>query len=419
LIDWVVTTQAASKFQKMREGTLNRFYTRAHVGDLILGQLGDLKVQRILDLGSGAGSLCCALAKHWPSAHLVTVDADPGCTDDLKRNVAEAGAKQHDHFVHDVFDPDLPKLLSNREAFDVAVCNPPFYRPAWRREFSKILSEADLADACSSRADGTAELVFLAQNLRLVRSGGLIAVIVPDSWATGWRNIALRRTLLERHRIESVLQLPSNAFRDTDARCFIFTLRKDAGPTQAVRLHRLEPTRQLSDPVLVSKSAAERRLDFDFHANGPTAGNVETVTLRSMGAIIDRGSLSTVQARSVEFPVFHTTDYGRACDGLLALGPSPITAHGRRLLVAGPGDILIARVDRRLHEKVGLVVSGHAALTDCIYRVRLPSAWQKNAFQALRSADGTSRLQSVSKGVSARLLGKADLLDLPLSTASV
>jgi type I restriction enzyme M protein len=87
----------------------------------------------------------------------------------------------------------------------------------------------------------------------------------------------------------------------------------------------------------------------------------------------------------------------------------------KRLVTVEPGDILIARVDRKLHEKVAIVVGGEAALTDCVYRVKLPKESQQLAFRALRSSEGASRLLAISKGVSARLLGKADLLDMPLA----
>ena len=61
-----------------------------------------------------------------------------------------------------------------------------------------------------------------------------------------------------------------------------------------------------------------------------------------------------------------------------------------------------------------MVAGGRAAVTDCIYRVRVPAEVRMSVFDALRSPAGMASLLAVTKGVSARLLGKADLLDLRL-----
>lgn len=74
----------------------------------------------------------------------------------------------------------------------------------------------------------------------------------------------------------------------------------------------------------------------------------------------------------------------------------------------------MARVDRNLHEKVAMVGSGRAAVTDCIYRVRVSAEVRASVFGALRSPVGIASLLAATKGVSARLLGRADLFDLPL-----
>ena len=74
----------------------------------------------------------------------------------------------------------------------------------------------------------------------------------------------------------------------------------------------------------------------------------------------------------------------------------------------------MARVDRNLHAKVAMVGHGRAAVTDCVYRVRVPVDVRASVFEALRSPVGMASLLAATKGVSARLLGKADLLDLPL-----
>lgn len=403
-----------SKFTAARQGTLNRFYTRRSVGELLTDQLAHLNPASVIDLGAGEGSLSISVAKYWPKANILTVDLDPDCASHLHLNVMNAGATAHHHKVHDVFDPELPNAIGQSSGFDLAVCNPPFFRPEWRRDFARILQEANLADACPSTSDVYAEIIFLAQNLRLVGFGGTLAMIAPDGMITGWKSRPLRRTLMAQHNIECVVQLPPHSFHDTEARCFVLILAKQVHQAKQVKLLRYDGTMGMSNPLYVSIDEAERRLDYDYHLACHSQGS-HFVTLRELGAEIKRGSVSTVEARNADFPIFHTSNYGELSEGEIRLKSSVPPTLGKRLITVGPGDILMARVDRKLHEKVAIVVSGEAALTDCVYRVRLPKESQQLAFRALRSLHGASTLLAISKGVSARLLGKTDLLDMPLA----
>jgi type I restriction enzyme M protein len=403
-----------SKFNAIRQGTLNRFYTRRSVGELLADQLAHLNPSSVIDLGAGDGSLSISTANYWPNADILTVDLDADCIPRLHKNIMNAGAASHRHKVHDVFDPALPKAIGQSNCFDLAVCNPPFFRPDWRRDFARILQEANLADACPSTSDVSAEIIFLAQNLRLVRDGGTIAMIAPDGMMTGWKTKPLRRTLIAQHKIDCVVQLPPHSFHDTEARCFVLILTKQGRQAEQVKLLRYDVAAGLSDPLYVSIDEAEQRLDYDYHVANQSKGK-RVVTLRELGADIQRGSVSTVEARTADFPIFHTSDYSNLPDGEIRLESSMPAVRGKRLITVAPGDILMARVDRKLHEKVAIVVSGEAALTDCVYRVRLPKEAQQLAFRALRSLEGASKLLAISKGVSARLLGKADLLDMLLT----
>ncbi|ESQ82083.1 hypothetical protein AEAC466_19390 [Asticcacaulis sp. AC466] len=313
-----------------------------------------------------------------------------------------------------MFDPKLPNVLGLDNFFDLAVCNPPFFRPEWKRDYADILQSARLEDACVTVADVSAEIIFLAQNLRLVRSGGIVAMIMPDGMITGYRAKSLRSAIIANHRIDCVLQLPQNSFHDTDARCFIIFITKEAHQCDKIKLLRYDALDGLLESIFVSKADGEQRLDYDYHSSKIDHGK-EVTTLRHLGAEVVRGSVGTVEARDSRYPIFHTSDYLASESGLINLPSAMPMLENKKLVVAQAGDILMARVDRKLHEKVGMVVSGMAAITDCVYRIRLPIDAQEVALKALRSREGAARLKAVSKGVSARLLGKADLLDMPLN----
>jgi type I restriction enzyme M protein len=405
----------ASKFAKIRQDDLNRFYTRSRIGDLLADQLGNEPPVNALDLGAGEGTLADAVLNRWTDTTIVTVDIDASIKPSLCSRLAGRGRGGHLHHVHDVLDPALPNVLGSTETFDLAVCNPPFHRPPWKRDYARILQDAGLADACLSTADVTAEVIFFAQNLRMLRDGGRIAFIAPDGLVTGARAASFRRAVLRQHGIDAVIQLPAHSFHDTEARCFIVIATKNARDrVDRIRLLRHEADGTLSGPLLITPDDAERRMDYDHHAAMVATGGGEITTLRNLGADVRRGSLSTTERRQARFPTFHTTDYASLENGEASLGASIVPNYPDRVVVAEKGDILIARVDRSLHTKVAIVMEGKAAITDCVYRVRLPQQHRAGAFRALRSEDGVANLLAATKGVSARLLGKADLLDLPI-----
>ncbi len=406
-----------TNFASKRQDNLNRFYTRTAVGELVADQLGDFVPRNVLDLGAGQGTLSSSVVRRWKGTDAVTVDIDPHIITRLNASLLEAGAHSHRHHIHDVLDVQLPEALAEYGEFDLAVCNPPFFRPTWNRDFAEILDASNFADACPSTADVTAEILFLAQNLRMVRDGGKIALIAPDSLLTGWRMKAFRRALMEYHKVDCVLQLPNHSFHDTEARCFILVVSKNTGPTGKVQLLRFDAAAGLSDPIMIDRFDAEHRMDYDFHCSRSAFGG-RVATLRELGAEIKRGSLGSVESRAADYSTFHTTDYRCIEHGMIALNDDSGMPPNRKLIVAETGDILMARVDRSLHLKVAMVVSGRAAVTDCVYRVRISPDVRNAVFNALRSPSGTAHLLSITKGVSARLLGKSDLLDLPLQLSS-
>jgi type I restriction enzyme M protein len=59
------------------------------------------------------------------------------------------------------------------------------------------------------------ELLFLALFLRLLKTGGRAAVIVPDGvlFGSSTAHKALRKALVEEHKLEGVISLPSGVFR--------------------------------------------------------------------------------------------------------------------------------------------------------------------------------------------------------------
>ncbi len=92
-------------------------------------------------------------------------------------------------------------------AYDLVLANPPF----------KGSLDADSVATSLKEAVKTkkTELLFLALMLRLLKTGGRCAVIVPDGvlFGSSKAHKDIRKLLVETHRLESVISMPSGVFK--------------------------------------------------------------------------------------------------------------------------------------------------------------------------------------------------------------
>ena len=400
----------ATAWRLRRGGELDQFYTSELVARSMVNQIGNAVIQNVLDLGAGEGTLALSVLSRSPDANLVSVDLDAGREAALRLRVSKVSRGKHSHIIHDVFDPKLPEVIG-ADDFDLAVCNPPFFKPVWRDDFLLILRSAGLESTCGSNSECTAEAIFLAQNLRLLRDGGRVALIVPSGIATGHKFRRFRRAVMAAHTIVSVLQLPSNSFGHTEAHCFILLIQKGRPQSGRNIALMLAEAGNMVRSVEVSPSAAVSRMDYSFYATNVNSNSLET--LRVLGADVRRGSFSSVQKRAADFPIFHTGDFPPD-PARLSLPTVSSERLPQNAVVAQAGDILMGRVDRNLQDKLIFVQDGHSPITDCVFRIRVPRSEAERVFLGLSKSDARERIKATAKGVGARVLGKGDLLDLPL-----
>lgn len=382
---------------------LCRFYSQPHIGDLLVQAMPEVDVGSIIDLGAGGGVLSDAASRRWSKAAVTTVDIDADCA--VARRALDTSGRRR-HYVLDALDPDISAKVTRAGLFDAALCNPPFKKVEWRNGYERLLEEAGLEDSFSCQGDVTAEALFLAQNIRIVRPGGCIGLIVPDSFASGMKASKLRNNLARSHAISAVIQLPKGSFLRTEANSYLLVFENKVPPGSKIRLHRFTVEQGLSHPIEIDAELAERRLDYVFHSVEHTA---RQTTLRTLAAQIFRGSLSAKEGRAAEHFVFHTTDFANAEDGVFDGPDTPVTGQS-----ALPGDILLARVDRDLESKIAMVRTGGFAVSDCVYVIRVAPQYRERVYRALRSASGREKLRSASRGLGARQLSKAELLAVPL-----
>ena len=385
-------------------------WCRAAVADV------SIRPDCVIDLGAGTGGLLAAAAARWSDARLVAAERDPSRLDHLRQTLPRAEAL-HADLLAAAWPDDLMALLGR---VDLAVCNPPFHRMAIDAGVIDWLSRAGLTDSglglglepSEDKKTIAAELVFFAQNLAMLRSGGELAIILPDGMLSGGRYRGFRRALLRQHRVRRIVSMPRACFHGTEARTHLLLISKDLGPTRRVALRgRVE-----DGDFSVAASELIDRADPDFHSwrrQHARSQPADPHTLADIGAQAVRGTLSGKRLRQSASPFFHTSDLPVGAN-TAEVGSDTDLARADLGPLAGPGDILIARVGTRCLGRVAQVRAGSAPISDCLFRLRVPLQWQASVCRQLASDSGQTWLLSQARGVCARYLTIADLLRFPL-----
>ena len=116
--------------------------------------------------------------------------------------------------LHGVESPDVrykdslaEEHAGDEEAYSLILANPPF---AGSLDYENTAK--DLQQIVKTKKT---ELLFLALFLRLLKPGGRAAVIVPDGvlFGSSKAHKELRRIIVEDHRLDGIVSLPSGAFR--------------------------------------------------------------------------------------------------------------------------------------------------------------------------------------------------------------
>ena len=402
-----------------------RYYTSPVVSQTLVDAMTGVSPKLVLELGAGQGALANAAHRKWKCANFVTVDTDLAATTVLGGLASKAS---HIHHAHDALDDELAdKIGVPLGSVDVGLCNPPYVRPRWRSSFGRILEDAGLSGALQSVHDAGADLLFIAQNLRLLRQDGKLGLILPDGLIAGQKYRGVREVLLREHRVELVVQLPRRAFAQTEAQTYLLILSKRGGETQQVQLSQMSDEGEVSAPISIAADVAKLRLDYPFHAiNATTTRPDDTRQMdKTVGAFVQgllRGATSSSQIDSCPLPVFHLSDFPEVSKSAAVpkvptkfiQSANKTTSLRETYKIAKAGDILIARIGRNLHEKICLLPRGTCVISDCIFAVRTAPEHREALLTYLLSDDGRAALKAASHGVGAKYLTRSDVLGLVL-----
>lgn len=113
-----------------------------------------------------------------------------------------------------------------RNAYDLILANPPFTGTVDEENISESLTQ--LANTKKT------ELLFVNLFIRMLKTGGRCACIVPDGvvFGTSKAHKEIRKALVEKHVLEGVISLPAGVFRpysDVSTSILLFTKSNDGG----------------------------------------------------------------------------------------------------------------------------------------------------------------------------------------------
>lgn len=128
---------------------------------------------RILDLGTGSGALALALAKHWPEAKVVAVDASKDALALARENATALALDGRVNFI----ESDWFGALPTGELFELIVANPPYLTEAETAAAQPEVREHEPRSALVAADEGLADLRrIIAAAPSYLATGGLLAM---------------------------------------------------------------------------------------------------------------------------------------------------------------------------------------------------------------------------------------------------
>lgn len=356
-----------------------KHYTRQIFAEALVGFV-PTKPIRIFEPCCGDGSLLRAAGKAWPQARLEGIEWARKAAGVAAQSVPTARIQVRDAL-------STPWLVGGRRPC-LVICNPPF--------------NGESSQAHNIRTD----FRFFAKAFIAIKHGGTALLVVPFSVAANPSFLAWRRHVLAGFSLHSAIQLPYNAFEDTDAAAVALVLTTE--PVARTRFLELTSHAKVANEVS-SLVDASYRLDPHYYLSRAALPRVAvpTLALADFTTKVHRGRFIPIQRRRRR----HRGAFGIV--GLTELSGSPIrrfSSSASDVNTSG-GDLLISRVGRRAGLDVMLIQreSGAVVANDCAY-ILTPKHLGGYLAAAFLTGYVRAQVLAVRRGMAARVLSKDDLL---------
>lgn len=383
-----------------------QYYTADKFSQLLIDSISIANPKHILELGVGKGSLVKAAFNRWINASYYVADIDSNSLKKIRDEFPFVKPFQFDTVKENVAE----KLNIANESIDLAICNPPYLSLKNSKIYNSLFEQAFLAE-CKKLKGLTTDIIFLAKNLQLLKNKGELGIILPDTLITGKEFQSLRSAIIQNHRLKAVIQLPEKIFPKTEALTHILIIEKGGSDTCKTPLLLADKNGNILNQIEVDKDSLIPRMDYQYHvwvSKRDRPSNVKT--LFQLDADIRRGLHTHKDLISFSDEFIHTTKIQHKKDNGAFLSSKFLKNN---YVLTQKGDILIGRVGAI--GKATMVLRGKAAISDCIYRIRVKEEYRQKVWQAIISDRGQSWFSAHAHGVCAKVISKADLLNFPVA----
>ncbi|WP_346936026.1 class I SAM-dependent DNA methyltransferase [Clostridium sp.] len=201
-------------------GTNGQFRTPRHIIDMMVNLMKPTPEDIIVDPAAGSAGFLVSSQEYLRKNHndLFFVQGLKEHFNnnmfygfDMDRTMLRIGAMNM--MLHGVDNPNieykdsLSEVNTDAEKFTLVLANPPFK--------GSLDYEAVSADLLKITKTKKTELLFLALFLRILKTGGRCASIVPDGvlFGSSGGHKSIRKEIVENHKLEAIISMPSGVFK--------------------------------------------------------------------------------------------------------------------------------------------------------------------------------------------------------------
>lgn len=216
------------------KGQSGQFFTPQNAATALVQMVSPKPDDKVLDLACGAGGFLVATYKYWKrlysdvvsenARNLYGVDKDEYLTRLSKIHLACLARTTSNIFCADSLVWDETILGTSENAFDVILTNPPFgsniqsgtletlrkYLLAYKYKKGK---DNTFAQSCDINEAVPPQVVFMEQCVRLVRPGGSIGIVVPESMISSKKYSFVVDYIMQHCRVRAVIGMPDDLFK--------------------------------------------------------------------------------------------------------------------------------------------------------------------------------------------------------------
>lgn len=396
------------KFEKMTvPRAYQQFFTPQKYSQIMINALNIPEPKKVIDLAMGEGSLLIEAKQRWTKSAYYGNDIDITCCQNLPREHNDI-----EYFYNDIFkNTSINKLILEIGKVDLCLGNPPFHKIKQNKDIKNILKQFGLDQVYKSDFISS-EIPFILQNLKILKSGGTLSLILPDGFFTNSYLKKFRQFILDNYQVKKVIELPENIFEKTKAKTHILTLLNTKPVDSKLNLSCHE-----GNSVEISLSEAAERMDYNYYKNAECANSFQC--LSDLDIEIFRG-IPRYKLKEIDHNyILHTTNFKQTYQFKSRLRTSKkLTRFTDR--IAQKNDIIIPRVGSNILGRVGIVERGYFIATDCVFVIRAKSNQDRvNIESTLKSQFGKDWVASISKGVGARHITLSDIWSMPIISKDI